>query len=94
MVKLHREKSYHFHVSDDKKKNKNKHTHTHTHTHTHNQTFVTHVLKKMLDTMENILIVASLETTTVLHSMNQPSISTISRLFATRLVAPSLAYSV
>ena len=49
MVKLHREKSYQFHVSDNNNNNNNK-----KHAHTHNQTFVTHVLKKMLDTMENI----------------------------------------
>ena len=50
--------------------------------------------RKCLIQWRTYLIVASLETTTVLHSMNQPSISTISRIFATRLVAPSLAYSV
>ena len=38
--------------------------------------------------------VVPLKATTVLHNVNQPSISVISRVFATRLVSPSSAYSV
>ena len=46
----------------------------------HDLTFATHILKEMLET--------------VIHIINQPSILTISRVFALRLVSPSFAYSV
>ena len=50
--------------------------------------------KKCLKQWGTYPIVASSKVANVLHNTNQPSISTISRIFATWLVSPSFAYSV
>ena len=50
--------------------------------------------RKCLKEWRTYLKVVSYKATAVLHNINQPSISRISRIFATRSVFPSFGYSV
>ena len=77
--KTSRRKSYHPYVSDDKKS-----------TTQHLQHMSS---KKCLKQWRIYPKVASSKVTTVLLNVNQPSISTISRIFVKRSMSPSFAYS-
>ena len=80
MVKLHgKTSSYHPYVSDDKKN-----------TTQHSQHMSS---RKCLKQWRTYPKVASSKVTTVLLNVNQPSISTISRIFVKRSMSSSFAYS-